>query len=130
MIRFVESGVYVCDFKTGKEKKDWKGKDAHEKVQLHFYKQQLTFYKLLLKKSKNYSHMNVLAGQLEFLETKGERLIELSSEITDEEVERLEKLVVAVHAKIQEHDFSVPDSVKELSGLDAVEAFEEYLLLS
>ncbi|MES2985722.1 MAG: ATP-dependent DNA helicase [Patescibacteria group bacterium] len=128
MIRFVDGGVYVCDFKTGKEKKDWKGKDAHEKVQLHFYKQQLTFYKLLMKLSKNYSSMKVLAGQLEFLETKGERLIELSSEITDGEVDRLEKLVVAIHKRIQDHDFTVPDSVKELTGLDAVLAFEEIIL--
>ena len=128
LIRCTQAGVYVCDFKTGKEKKDWKGKDAHEKVQLHFYKQQLTFYKLLLKKSKSSAHLHVLGGQLEFLETKGERLIDLSSEILDTDVDRLEKLVIAIYKKIQEHDFTIPESIKDLSGLEAIEAFEEYLL--
>jgi DNA helicase II / ATP-dependent DNA helicase PcrA len=120
--------VYVCDFKTGKEKKDWKGKDQKEKVQLHMYKQQLTFYKLLLKKSKNYSNVNVLGGQLEFLETEGERLTDLSSEIEDEEVVRLEKLVIAIYKRIQAHDFSVPAEVLGLEGLEAVERWEEVLL--
>lgn len=128
LIRFVDSGVYVCDFKTGKEKKDWKGKDAHEKVQLHMYKQQLTFYKLLLKKSKSYAGLNVLGGQLEFLETEGESLRVLSDEITDEEVERLERLVVAIYKRIQEHDFTVPEEVLELKGLEAVERWEEVLV--
>lgn len=128
LIRFVDSGVYVCDFKTGKEKKDWKGKDQHEKVQLHMYKQQLTFYKLLLKKSKSYSNLNVLGGQLEFLETEGESLRVLSDEITDEEVERLEKLVVAIYRKIQSHDFTIPAEVLELKGLEVVERWEEILL--
>lgn len=128
LIRFVDGGVYVCDFKTGKEKKDWKGKDQKEKVQLHMYKQQLTFYKLLMKKSKNYSTLKVLGGQLEFLETDGERLIELSDEIGDEEVLRLERLVIAIYKRIQAHDFSVPAEVAELEGLEAVERWEEVLL--
>lgn len=128
LVRFADGGVYVCDFKTGGEKKDWNGKDQHAKVQLHMYKQQLTFYKLLLKKSKNYSGFNVLGGQLEFLETEGERLIDLSTEIEDAEVERLEKLVVAIYKRIQAHDFSIPAEVLELDGLAAVEKWEEVLL--
>ncbi len=128
LIRFVDNGVYVCDFKTGKEKKDWKGKDQHEKVQLHMYMQQLTFYKLLMKKSKNYAKLSVLGGQLEFLETEGERLMVLSDEISDEQVDRLEKLVIAIHKRIQAHDFSIPKEVLELDGLEAVEKWEEILL--
>jgi hypothetical protein len=128
LIRFVESGVYVCDFKTGKEKKDWKGKDQHEKVQLHMYKQQLAFYKLLIQKSKNYSNLVVLGGQLEFLETEGESLRVLSDEIDDVDVARLEKLVIAIYKRIQEHDFSIPAEVLALDGLEAVEKWEEVLL--
>lgn len=130
LIRFEETGtdISVCDFKTGKEKKDWTGKDAHEKVQLHFYKQQLTFYKLLIEKSKTFHNLNVVNGQLEFLETAGERLITLTAGINDEDVRRLEKLVCAVHTRIMTHDFSVPESVKELAGLEAVEEFERLLL--
>lgn len=128
LIRPVESGIYVCDYKTGKEKKNWTGATPIEKLQLHFNKQQLIFYKILIQRSKNYSHLHVLAGQLEFLETKGERLIDLLTEIATEDMYRLEKLVVAIHKRIQAHDFSIPESVAELSGLAAVEAFEEYLL--
>ena len=128
LIRFTNGGVYVCDYKTGREKKDWKGKDQNDKVKLHMYKQQLAFYKLLLKKSKNYSGLKVLAGQLEFLETEGESLMTLASEIEDTEVERLEKLVVAIYKRIQSHDFTIPPEVTGLDGLEAVERWEEVLL--
>ncbi len=129
LIRPVESGIYVCDYKTGKEKKNWTGATPIEKLQLHFNKQQLIFYKLLIQKSKNHSHLKVLAGQLEFLETKGDHLINLSTEIETEDIYRLEKLVCAVHKRIQAHDFSIPESIAGLSGLEAVKAFEEVLLL-
>lgn len=131
LIRFIEKGsrdIRVCDYKTGKEKKNWTGATPIEKLQLHFNKQQLIFYKILIERSKNYSGYNVLLGQLEFLETKGERLIDLSTEITKEEMYRLEKLVCAIHERIQNHDFSVPEDIARLSGLEAVKAFEEYLL--
>lgn len=131
LIRFddeISKKIYVCDFKTGKEKKSWTGKDQNEKVSLHFNKQQLVFYKMLINRGKNFQGFNVLGGQLEFLQTKGERLINLVTEITDEEVERLESLICAVYKRIQNHDFSIPESVKELTGLEAVEAFEELLI--
>ncbi|MES2623094.1 MAG: ATP-dependent DNA helicase [Patescibacteria group bacterium] len=131
LIRFIEEGgrnIYVCDYKTGKEKKTWTGKTPIDKIQLHLNKQQLIFYKILIKKSKNYSQYNVLGGQLEFLQTAGENLTNLLTEITDEDVERLEKLVVSIHARIQEHDFTIPEHILELKELEAIEAFEEYLL--
>jgi DNA helicase-2/ATP-dependent DNA helicase PcrA len=131
LIRFVEEGdrdIYVCDYKTGKEKKSWTGKTPIDKIQLHFNRQQLIFYKILIQKSKNYSKYTVTCGQLEFLQTTGESLAVLSTEITDDEMHRLERLVVAIHGRIQEHDFTVPEHVLELKDLEAIEAFEEYLL--
>ncbi len=128
LVRFEEGGVWLCDFKTGKEKKSWTGKDAYEKVRLHANRQQLAFYKMLIERSKTYNGLHVLGGQLEFLESKGSRLGVLVAEITDEEVERLERLIVAIYKRIQAHDFTVPESVKALKGLEAVEAFEELLL--
>ncbi len=129
LMRFGEGkDVWLCDFKTGKEKKNWTGKDDMEKIQLHFNRQQLVFYKMLMARAKNFKDYNVLGGQLEFLETKGETLIDLSTEITDEEVERLEKLICAVHCRIAEHNFTIPDTVKGLTGMEAIEKFEEYLL--
>lgn len=123
-----EKNVWLCDFKTGKEKKNWTGKDEIEKIQLHFNRQQLVFYKMLMTRAKNFKEYTVLGGQLEFLETKGERLVNLSTEIEQDEVERLEKLICAVYCRIKEHNFSVPDAVKGLTGMEAVEAFEEILL--
>ncbi|MEN9604686.1 MAG: hypothetical protein RJB39_371, partial [Candidatus Parcubacteria bacterium] len=131
LIRFADEigkKIWVCDFKTGKEKKNWTGKDVNEKVQLHFNKQQLVFYKMLITRGKNFQGYTVMGGQLEFLQTKGEKLIDLSTAITDDEVKRLESLICAVYKRIQNHDFSVPEGVKRLTGLEAVEAFEELLL--
>lgn len=129
LIRFEgEKEMLLCDFKTGKEKKNWTGKDDTEKIQLHFNKQQLVFYSMLVRRAKNFNAYTVVGGQLEFLATQGNALLNLRTDIADEEIERLEKLICAVHTRIQNHDFSIPESIKELSGMEAIEAFEEVLL--
>ncbi len=121
-----EHDVYVADYKTGKALKDFDKGAEHEKAKAHFYKNQLIFYKILIDKSKNYNNLNVLGGVLEFIE--GDELKDLTLNITDEDTERLEKLIIGVYKRIINHDFVVPEYIKEMGELEAVEEFERVIL--
>lgn len=123
-----KSDVYVADYKTGKSFTDWvKGNNENEKIKLHFYRNQLVFYKILIKKSKNLNHLNVLGGILEFIEGDNE-LRDLYLDITDEDMNRLEKIIVGVYRRIMNHDFAVPEGLVGLGELESIEAFEEMMV--
>ena len=123
-----KSEVYVSDYKTGKSLKDWdKGNSEQDKIKLHFYKNQLIFYKILLKNSKNLNHLKVLGGTLEFIEGS-DSLVNLNLDITDLDIERLEKIIIGVHRRIMNHDFTIPDELKGMGEFASIEAFEEVIL--
>ena len=122
-----EKFLEVYDFKTGKYQRDWNGKDVYKKIQLHNYKRQLVFYKLLIEGSRDYSKYRVNKGYLEFLSpTTENEILLLPYEITAEDVERLKKIIIAVHSKIQNLDF--PDVSKYEKSLDGLLAFENDLI--
>ncbi len=133
-MRIKGSEVFVTDWKTGKAKLSWDGKDAVEKVQLHNYKRQILFYKLLVEGSKTYGEYRVEQGCLSFLEPVGGKLggkseakfVELPLVIEQADVDRLKKLIEAVHLKICNLDF--PDVSKYSHDLNGVIAFEDDLL--
>ncbi len=117
----------VYDFKTGKYHRSWKGKDQRQKIQLHGYKRQLIFYKLLIEGSRDYSSYRVNAGYLEFLSpTPENKILLLFYEITNEDVERLKKLIIAVNKKIKNLDF--PDISKYRQTIDGIIHFENDLI--
>ena len=118
--------VHVVDFKTGKAKYDWDGKDAREKITLYNYKRQLIFYKILVEGSHEYAGKSVGEGTLEFLEPVVGRIETLTSPISDADVDRLKKLIIAVHKRIINLDF--PDIEEYSKDLGGIIAFEEALL--
>jgi adenine-specific DNA methylase len=85
------------------------------------------FYKILIKNSKNLNHLKVLGGVLEFIEGDTE-LRDLYLDITDEDMERLEKIIIGVHRRIMAHDFAVPTELLGMGELESIEAFEEMML--
>jgi DNA helicase-2/ATP-dependent DNA helicase PcrA len=118
----------VIDFKTGDATKSFesKGSDPYEKIKLHKYKQQLMYYKLLIENSSRKSiPIKLLA--LEFVEgdEKG-KIIQLALTPSDEEIERLKKLIGIVYSKIMNLDF--PDTSKYKETLDGILQFEDDLL--
>ncbi|MCF6276538.1 MAG: ATP-dependent helicase [Candidatus Magasanikbacteria bacterium] len=117
----------VYDFKTGSYKLSWKESLPDKKVQLHGYKRQIIFYKLLVEFSRDYSKYTVNRGYLEFLNpTKLDEIHCLPYDITSEDVERLKKLIVAVDKKIRNLDF--PDISKYEKTLKGLEDFENDLI--
>jgi DNA helicase II / ATP-dependent DNA helicase PcrA len=126
--------IEVHDYKTGKSAKDWKGKDEYEKIKLYEYERQLCFYKLLVENSREFTGKKVTRGVLEFVEPSAEysggnkKVIDLELDIEDEKVERLKRLIGAVHKKIQNLDFEDVSSYSP--DLDGIVEFEEKLLAS
>jgi len=117
----------VYDFKTGKYHKDWKGKGQAQKIQLHGYKRQLVFYKVLVEGSRDYSSYKVNMGYLEFLSPAPEnKMLLLPYKITNEDVQRLKKLIVAVNKKIKKMDF--PDISKYRQSINGIIDFENDLI--
>jgi len=122
-----EKLLEVYDFKTGKYHRDWDGKDIYKKIQLYSYKRQLMFYKLLIEGSRDYSKYTVHRGCLEFLTpTMDNEIVVLPYDITDEDVERLKKIIIAVYKKIQRLDF--PDVSKYEQSLEGIVMFENDLI--
>ncbi len=126
--KMVEVGdeVVVYDFKTGKAKHSWEGKDLREKITLANYARQLIFYKLLVEHSHDFNRFAVHEGVLEFLESKDGHITELSFPITEESTERLAKLISAVYKKIVTLDF--PDVSSYPKDLAGITQFEEDLI--
>jgi DNA helicase-2/ATP-dependent DNA helicase PcrA len=130
LLHYVDTGVVqVRDFKTGKPASDWKGKDEHEKIKLHKYRQQLLFYKLLVEGSASFQRKaRVSGGALEFIEPdiQGRLVADLELTFDDEELERFVKLIGAVWAHITHLDF--PDVSGYDRTLKGIQKFEEDLL--
>jgi len=124
--------IEVHDYKTGKSAKDWKGKDEYEKIKLYEYERQLSFYKLLVENSREFSGKKVTRGVLEFVEPSAEyswgnkKVVDLELDIENEKVERLRKLIGIVYKKIQNLDFEDVSSYSP--DLDGIIEFEEKLL--
>ena len=121
-----ERKILVCDFKTGKVKVDWEGRDAREKITLSNYRRQLVFYKLLVEHSHTFEGCTVDRGMLEFLEPINGKIEELPLDISKSDAERLSKLAQAVYKKIVSLDF--PDISKYSTDLAGIEQFEEDLI--
>lgn len=117
----------VYDFKTGSHKRSWDGHDEIKKIQLHGYKRQLIFYKLLVEHSRDFSKYRVNTGYLEFLDpTNDGQIVLLSYQIQEEDVERMKQLIEAVQKKITTLDF--PDISKYETSLAGIIAFENDLI--
>ncbi|MFA6094791.1 MAG: ATP-dependent DNA helicase [Candidatus Paceibacterota bacterium] len=121
------SVAQVVDFKTGKPKLDWVGKDDYEKTKMHQYETQLIFYKLLVEGSREFGgKLRVEKGELDFIEPKNGKTIVLELPMEEDKVDRLKKLVSAVYKKIMTVDFlSVEKYSKDFNGI--IE-FEEDLI--
>lgn len=134
-LRETKDTLEVIDYKTGTPPlPDWqtKGLSPGKQVSLHFYRQQLLFYKLLLDNSATYSGSQVVtAAELVFVEPSAQNttdpFINLRIDSFDKsELSRLERLIAAVHSRLTQ--FALPDVSKYSPDLKGILAFEADLL--
>ena len=128
--RIIDLGFGHCmvlDYKTGKPLESWTESDPYKKKKIQNYQRQLVYYKLLVENSREFSgKLKVDKGLLDFIEPKNGKIISLEKKITDEEVERLSKLISIVYGKIMNLD--LPDVSKYSKDVEGIEQFEEDLL--
>ncbi len=120
--------VEVFDYKTGAPLVGWNENEENKKIKAWQYKNQLLFYKLLIENSRDFERYNVSEGFLEFVSPdKEKKIITLSLEIKDEDVERVSSLVKVIGEKILSLNFPSVEKYKKKS-LKSIKKFEEDLL--
>jgi DNA helicase-2/ATP-dependent DNA helicase PcrA len=116
----------VYDYKTGKPFESWSPTDDYLKIKSRKYHDQLVFYKLLVENSRSFGRYRINEGCIEFLTKKGDELLRLELEITQQDVERMRALIGIVYKKIMALDF--PDVSKYPANAKGIAEFEEDLL--
>ncbi|MEM1312634.1 MAG: 3'-5' exonuclease [Patescibacteria group bacterium] len=112
--------LLVIDLKTGKAFKSWKASAIHDQIKIDRYRRQLLFYKLLVENSRDFSsRYKVTSGSLEFLEipNNDQQIVNLDSDLSFDEAEKLNKLIQVVYRKIQNFEFDIAEQYsKDLQG--------------
>ncbi|PIR89394.1 MAG: hypothetical protein COU07_00650 [Candidatus Harrisonbacteria bacterium CG10_big_fil_rev_8_21_14_0_10_40_38] len=123
-----EDGTFeVHDFKTGKAVESWDDKEPYSRIKLHRFKYQLIFYKLLIENSRDFGGRHfVEKGIIDFFEPHKKKMISLTYMVQDADVQRVRKLISAVHKKILNLDF--PDVSSYSKDLKGIIKFEDDLL--
>jgi DNA helicase-2/ATP-dependent DNA helicase PcrA len=119
----------ITDFKTGKPMLTWETKDSLRAMRLYHYKQQLTFYRLIVEESQAFGpQTKVSETALEYIQPdqSGELVEPLVFIPSDEDVARLRALTKAVWQHMCTLDF--PDISKYDKTLKGIIQFEEDLL--
>lgn len=122
-----EKTIIVTDYKTGKALRDWNGKTDYDKIKLHKYRQQLMFYNLLVRHSRDYGKYSFKKGVLQFVEPahNGE-IIALETTFSDAELEEFSQLIMAIWRRIMSLD--LPDTSSYEPSYKGMLAFEHDLL--
>ena len=128
-IWFEENSAVVIDLKTGKPLNNWKSGDEQLMQKSSKYKRQLTFYRLLMENSRDFNKFYVSEGALIFLEPDKKDLNKIKiieTNITDEEVNKMRKLIRAVWKSIINLEFSNIDHYEKSNA--GIEQFIEDLI--
>lgn len=117
----------IIDYKTGSSFAAWGRGSAYDQIKSHHYKQQLLFYAILMRQSRDYATYSVDHLGIQFVEpNKAGRIVDLTLTPTDEDIKRTEQLIGAVWQRIMQLDF--PDTSHYEQSVSGIKAFEDDLL--
>ena len=116
----------ITDYKTGAPLSSFTTRDKTKEVKAWRHRSQLIFYALLLKSSSSFPSINSVAGQVIYLEADSIKDFSKTYNPTDDEIERMGRLVNKVWQLIIKLDF--PDTAKYTDDLAGILRFEEDLL--
>jgi DNA helicase-2/ATP-dependent DNA helicase PcrA len=124
----VNKTIFVTDYKTGRPSRNWTGRTDYEKVKLHKYRQQLMFYQLLVKHSRDYANYQFAGARLQFVEPeKGSGdILALEDSFSTEELQSFKQLIKVVWNKIITLD--LPDVSPYSQDYKGMKQFEQDLL--
>ena len=120
--------IAVTDYKTGKPARSWQGRTDAEKIKLHKYRQQLMFYDLLVRHSRDYARYDFAGATLQFVEPDKDTgaIHQLSTSFSQAELDEFAQLIAAVWHCITQ--LQLPDTSHYPATYKGILAFEEDLL--
>lgn len=122
-----ERSVLVTDYKTGTPARSWKGSGEYEKIKLHKYRQQLMFYELLLRNSRDYAKYGYEGGVLQFVEPDQSGAIHsLEAQFSDDELTEFTELITGVWQHVMALD--LPDVADYDPTFKGILAFERDII--
>lgn len=90
--------ITVTDYKTGKPARSWTGKSDYEKIKLHKYRQQLMFYELLVRHSRDYANYDIQPSVIQFVEpSQSGDILALDATFTSDDLARFARLIQKVY---------------------------------
>lgn len=127
LVDFDDNTIVVTDYKTGKASRSWTGSTDFEKIKLHKYRQQLMFYELLIRHSRDYNKYKVVNSIVQYVEpTTSGQIISLEAVFDESELERFAQLIQKVWTCITTLDLPEIDAFE--SSYKGMLAFEAFLL--
>lgn len=122
-----EGSAVITDYKTGKPARNWKGASDYEKIKLHRYRQQLMFYELLVRHSRDFSKYTVEKSIIQFVDpTRNGEILSLETNFSQEELDRFKRLIESVWRHIVTLD--IPDISTFEPSLKGIIEFEDSLI--
>lgn len=121
-----ENTLRIVDYKTGSGLSSLETKDKTKEIKAWKHKMQLTFYALLAQCDEQFSAYKQFEGQMVYVESNYQKGLELSYRPSEEEVERLKKLVTAMWRIVKSYE--LPDISGYEPTLAGIRAFEDYLI--
>lgn len=127
LIDINDDRLTVVDYKTGRPSPTWHGAQETDKMKLHKYRNQLLFYDLLIRNSRDFGRYKILNYEIQFIEPlpSGE-IITLDLTPSADERERFHRLVSAVWNRIINLD--LPDITDFSPNLKGMVDFERWLI--
>ncbi len=125
-IELFDDKIVLVDFKTGKILKSWK--DYKNQDKLNQYKRQLVFYAILVRESGLFGNNKNILGRIDFMDPDeiSKQFYTLDLQITNEDINYLNRLIQIVYHKIQNLDF--PDITKYQNISNGQVKFEQDLV--
>ena len=119
--------LIITDYKTGSAFTDWGKGSPYDKLKSHHYAQQLQFYELLVRSSRDYRAYEVAGSFIQFVEpNKAGQIHDLQLISTSADIDRLTRLIEVVWQMIMDGEF--PDTSQYSDDHKGIIAFEDVLL--
>ena len=118
--------LVISDYKTGKVLSSFTTRDQTKVIKAWRHRMQLLFYTLLVSGSSRFAGISNILGQMLYVEADNAKDMALSYQPTQEDMERIEGLAVAVYEHVIRLDF--PDISKYSQDMAGITSFEDDLL--
>jgi DNA helicase-2/ATP-dependent DNA helicase PcrA len=121
-----DNKLLISDYKTGKPLNSFNTKDQTKVVKAWQHRTQLLFYTLLASGSTRFANVRHIESRMIYLEAETAREMYLGFVPSQEEIERVESLAVAIWKHVKE--LNLPDISKYSSNIIGITDFEDDLI--